>query len=108
MKLTLCESSSKKNMYFLTMEITSSMRFVIRSTVSAQVRFIILYIFILYLTQLYITQSLRINWSGYISHEFAVSNGVKQSIMITPLLFAIYLGDLLLCKCKTLCSPYSV
>ena len=41
------------------------------------------------LIHLYRTQSLRINWNGCTSSEFAVSNGVKQGAMLSPLLFAV-------------------
>ena len=34
------------------------------------------------LIQMYRTQSLRINWNGYISPEFNVNNGVKQGAVL--------------------------
>ena len=47
------------------------------------------------LIQLYRTQSLRINWNVWISSEFTVSNGIKQGVVLSLLLFAVYLDDLL-------------
>ena len=38
-----------------------------------------------------------VSWNGVLSGEFAISNGVKQGGVISPLLFSVYL-DPLLCR----------
>ena len=47
------------------------------------------------LIQMYSTQSLGINWKGYILSEFSVYNCLKQGAVLSPLLPALYLDDLL-------------
>ena len=46
---------------------------------------------------MYIGQNLRVKWNDCISHEFAVSNGVKQGGVMSPLLFNLYVQDLIEC-----------
>ena len=41
-----------------------------------------------------VRKELRINWNGCISSEFTVSNGIKQGVVLSPLLFAVYLDNL--------------
>ena len=40
-------------------------------------------------------QKLRISWDGESSHGFDVSNGVKQGGVISPILFCVYIDELL-------------
>ena len=44
----------------------------------------------------YATQNLRVRWSRALSHPFAVSNGVRQGGVLSPILFTLYLDELLL------------
>jgi hypothetical protein len=47
------------------------------------------------LVYMYSHQKLRVNWKGYISDTFTVKNGVKQGGVISPLLFSVYIDELL-------------
>ena len=38
---------------------------------------------------------MRVRWNSSYSKEFLVSNGVKQGRVLSPLLFSVYLDDLL-------------
>ena len=44
---------------------------------------------------MYLNQSLTVKWNGCYSSRFKVSNGVKQGGVTSPLLFCIYIDDLL-------------
>ena len=44
-----------------------------------------------------ICQNIRVKLNYCISHEYAVSNGVKQSGVMSPLLFTLYIQDLIEC-----------
>ena len=44
----------------------------------------------------YCSQKTRIRWNGASSDTFTICNGVKQGGVISPLLFNIYLDELLL------------
>ena len=44
---------------------------------------------------MYMRQKLRVQWQGKHSDSFQVSNGVKQGGVISPVLFCIYMDDLL-------------
>ena len=44
----------------------------------------------------YIRQELCINWDNYKSQYFTVSNGVKQGGVLSPILFTLYIDDLLI------------
>ena len=35
-------------------------------------------------------------WNGYLSHRFSISNGVHQGGVLSPILFTIYIDDLLI------------
>ena len=48
------------------------------------------------LLNMYTMQKLRVRWNGTHSECFSVSNGVKQGGVISPILFCIYIDDLLL------------
>ena len=48
------------------------------------------------LLNMYTSQKLRVRWSGTHSECFSVSNGVKQGGVISPILFCVYMDDLLM------------
>ena len=54
----------------------------------------------------YHSENLRIRWSGSLSRPFAVSNGVWQGGVLSPILFAIYLDELLMKLKSTNVSCY--
>ena len=45
---------------------------------------------------MYTEQILQVKWNGSISNQFGVSNGVRQGGVMSPLLFGIYMDELLL------------
>ena len=49
-----------------------------------------------FLLSLYTRQKLRVKWEHTLSCEFFVKNGVKQGGVLSPLLFAVYIDELLL------------
>ena len=49
-----------------------------------------------FLAKLYTNQLLRVNWNGQISTSFVTTNGVKQGAILSPLLFCVYMDELLL------------
>ncbi|CAL4122699.1 unnamed protein product, partial [Meganyctiphanes norvegica] len=48
-----------------------------------------------YLLNMYMTQKIQVKWNGIISDPFGVSNGVRQGGVLSPLLFSVYVDDLL-------------
>lgn len=48
-----------------------------------------------FLLMLYTNQSIRVQWGSYISTLCIVSNGVKQGGVMSPILFTIYIDELL-------------
>ena len=44
----------------------------------------------------YQSQRLRIRWNGYLFESFKVSRGVWQGGILSPILFTLYLDDLLI------------
>ena len=47
------------------------------------------------LLYMYLNQSLLVKWNGCFSSRFNVSNGVKQGRITLPMLYCIYIDDLL-------------
>ncbi len=43
----------------------------------------------------YVNQTLHVRWNGTLSDPFAVSNGVRQGGVLSPIFFALYLNVLL-------------
>ena len=44
---------------------------------------------------MYTNQSIRVKWGNTTGHKFAISNGVRQGGVISPLLFTLYIDNLL-------------
>ena len=52
-------------------------------------------LFLRYLVNSYCNQMMMVRWNGSLSDKFDVTNGVKQSEVLSPLLFSVYMNDLL-------------
>ena len=50
---------------------------------------------------MYVSHGARIQWNGVCSKTFEVLNGVKQRGIISPILFCVYIDDLLLLPAKS-------
>ena len=50
-----------------------------------------------FIINMYISQNIRVKWNDCISHEYAVSNGVKQGGVMSLLLIYLYVQDLIEC-----------
>ena len=48
------------------------------------------------LLSLYTKQKLQVKWDNCISHKFDVTNGVRQGGILSPLLFTVYVDELLI------------
>ena len=48
-----------------------------------------------FLLQWYSSQQLQIRWNGILSSPFPVSNGVRQGGVLSPILFTVYIDELL-------------
>ena len=47
------------------------------------------------LLNMYTKQKLQVKWNNHISHRFDVTNGVRQGGVLSPLLFSVYVDELL-------------
>ncbi|CAL4163386.1 unnamed protein product, partial [Meganyctiphanes norvegica] len=47
------------------------------------------------LLNMYTTQKLQVKWNSNISPKFDVTNGVRQGGVLSPLLFSVYIDELL-------------
>ena len=50
-----------------------------------------------FIINMYISQNIRVKWNDCISHDYAVSYGVKQGSVMSSLLFNLYVQDLIEC-----------
>ena len=50
---------------------------------------------------MYVNHRARVQWNGVCSTVFAVLNGVKQGAIISPIMFCVYIDDLLLLLVKS-------
>ena len=53
-------------------------------------------VFLRIIMDLYTRQNLKASWNGVISTNFSVSNGVRQGEVSSPILFNVYIDELLL------------
>ena len=52
-------------------------------------------IFLRFLMDTYCTQQMRVKWNGSTSDTFSTSNNVKQCGVLSPILFNVYLNELI-------------
>ena len=52
-------------------------------------------LFVKLLLKLYTSQTLRVNWQNHLSASFTVTNGVRQGGVLSPILFIVYMDELL-------------
>ena len=52
-------------------------------------------IYLRLLMKIYEEQQMRIRWNNFVSDYFTISNGVKQGGVLSPVLFSIYLDQLI-------------
>lgn len=53
------------------------------------------------LINLYTYSNVRVAWGRIVSDYFSVANGVKQGAVLSPVLFCVYIDDLLLLLAKS-------
>ena len=52
-------------------------------------------LFLRFLIHSYCNQKMRVKWNGSLSGTFSASNGIKQGGVLSPLLFTVYLDQLI-------------
>ena len=57
-------------------------------------------LFVRLLANIYTQNFVRVSWGGAVSDYFSAVNGVKQGAVLSPVLFCIYVDDLLLLLSK--------
>ena len=57
-------------------------------------------LFVGLLANIYTQNLVRVTWGGALSDHFSAINGVKQGAVLSPVLFCIYVDDLLLLLSK--------
>ena len=53
-------------------------------------------LFLRFVMSTYCKQQMRIKWNGTTSNTFSTSNGVKQGGVLSPILFNVYINELIL------------
>ena len=62
--------------------------------------------FVKFLLKLYTNQTLRVNWQNSLSDQFYVTNGVRQGGVLSPVLFIVYINELLQLLRNSGCGCY--
>jgi len=60
----------------------------------------------LFLIKLYTNQNVRLKWGQMLSHSSSISNGEKQGGVLSPLMFSVYINNLLTFLSKTRVGCY--
>ena len=55
---------------------------------------------------MYTQQQVCVRWGGNTTHTVSISNGVKQGGVLSPVLFTVYMGELLVRLGKSRCGCY--
>ena len=53
-------------------------------------------VLIRFLVKMYTNQKIRVRWLNHVSQEYTICNGVKQGGVLSPILFAIFMDELLI------------
>ena len=44
---------------------------------------------------MYVNECLQVRWNSLVSDRFSIANGVKQGVVLSPILFSIYMDKLI-------------